>query len=141
MRDYPLTRLLKNLQFVDRNNSVWLSLWEKPVVMRLPKDSLRDVQNKAFPAIFETYNIDPFQNAELVDREGNIWFGDTSGIHRFFYTPLIRQEFPKEPSGSTDFSVVPDDHGAVWVSFGTEANIKGDLFHVLGARPNVISRR
>jgi hypothetical protein len=37
--------------------------------------------------------------AGLVDREGNIWIGDTKGIHRFFSTPLIRQEFPKETSG------------------------------------------
>ena len=87
--------------------------------MRLPKDSLRDVPNKASPAISETYNINPFQMAELVDREGNIWFGDTRGIHRFFYTPLIRQEFPKETSGSSDFAVVADDNGAVWISFGT----------------------
>ena len=57
--------------------------------------------------------------AELVDREGNIWFGDTKGIHRFFYTPLIRQEFPKETSESSDFAVVADDNGAVWISFGS----------------------
>ena len=129
---YPVIK--KNLQFVDRNNSIWLSPWDKPVVMRLPKDSLRDAQNKASIAISETYNVNPFQNAELVDREGNIWFGDIRGIHRFFYTPLIRQKFPKETSGSTDFSVVADDHGAVWVSFGTDAGIKGDLFHVLGGK-------
>jgi PAS domain S-box-containing protein len=129
---YPIIE--KNLQFVDRNNRVWLSPWDKPVVMRLPKDSLRDVLNKVSPAISETYNVNPFQNAELVDREGNIWFGDIRGIHRFFYTPLIRQEFPKETSGSTDFSVVADDHGAVWISFGTDAGIKGDLFHVLGGK-------
>ena len=103
--------------------------------MRLPEDSLRDVQNKASPAISETYNINPFQMAELVDREGNIWFGDTKGIHRFFYTPLIRQEFPKETSGSADFAVVADDNGAVWISFGTSGNIrKADLYHVLGGK-------
>jgi PAS domain S-box-containing protein len=129
---YPVIE--KNLQFVDRNNSVWFSPWDKPVVMRLPKNSLRDVPNKVSPAISETYNVNPFQGAELVDREGNIWFGDIRGIHRFFYTPLIRQEFPKETSGSTDFSVVADDHGAVWISFGTDAGIKGDLFHVLGGK-------
>ena len=120
---------------VDRNNSVWISPWDKPVVMRLPKDSLRDVQNKASPAISETYNINPFQMAELVDREGNIWFGDTRGIHRFFYTPLIRQEFPKETSGSSDFAVVADDNGAVWISFGSRGdNAIADLYHVLGGK-------
>src|SRR5258708_30775003 len=94
---YPVLRK-DSSQIVDRNNSVWILRWDKPVVMRLPKDSLRDVENKASPAISETYNVNPFQMAELVDREGNIWFGDTKGIHRFFYTPLIRQEFPKETS-------------------------------------------
>jgi chromate reductase, NAD(P)H dehydrogenase (quinone) len=77
---YPVTK--KDLQVIDRNNSVWISPADKPVVMRLPKDSLRDVQNKAAPAISETYNLNPFEFAELVDREGNIWFGDTRGILR-----------------------------------------------------------
>jgi len=128
-RAYPVTT--KNLQMVDRNNSVWISPFDKPVVMRLPKDSLRDVQNKASTAISETYNINPFEMAELVDREGNIWFGDTRGLHRFFYTPLIRQEFPKETSGASDFAVVADDNGAVWISFGSSgANVIADLYHV-----------
>jgi len=129
---YPVAK--KALQIIDRNNSVWISPWDKPVVMRLPKDSLRDVQNKTSPAISETYNINPFETAELVDREGNIWFGDTRGIHRFFYTPLIRQEFPKETSVSSDFAVVPDDNGAVWISFGSGNNIRADLYHVLGGK-------
>jgi hypothetical protein len=80
--------------------------------MRLPKDSLRDVRNKPSPAIYETYDINPFDMAALVDREGNIWFGDTRGVHRFFCTPLIRQEFPKETketSESADFAVVASE--------------------------------
>jgi hypothetical protein len=90
---YPVMK--KSFQIVDRNNGVWISPRDSPVVMRLPKDSLRDVQNRASPAISETYSINPFQMAELVDRKGNIWFGDAKGLHRFFYTPLIRQEFPR----------------------------------------------
>jgi PAS domain S-box-containing protein len=126
--------ITRNLQIVDRNKSVWISPWDKPVVMRLPKDSLRNVQNKASAAISETYNINPFQMAELVDREGNIWFGDTKGIHRFFYTPLIRQEFPKETSESSDFAVVADDYGAVWISFGIAGTFPAHLYHVLGGK-------
>jgi PAS domain S-box-containing protein len=130
---YPVTS--KNSQMVDRNNSVWISPADKPVVMRLPKDSLRDVQNQASPAVSETYNINPFAMAELVGREGNIWFGDTKGIHRFFYTPLIRQEFPKETSGSSKLALVADDNGAVWISFGSLGNtFKADLYHVLGGK-------
>ncbi|HEY6763921.1 MAG TPA: PAS domain-containing protein, partial [Candidatus Sulfotelmatobacter sp.] len=128
---YPM---LKD-SLLDRNNSVWISPWDKPVLMRLPKDSLRDVQNNASTAISETYNINPFQMAELVDREGNIWFGDITGIYRFFYTPLIRQEFPKETSGSSKLALVADDNGAVWISFGSLGNrFKADLYHVLGGK-------
>src|SRR5271170_6064415 len=102
--------------------------------MRLPKDNLLYVANGAPPAISETYNINPFQMAELVDREGNIWFGDYKGIHRFFYTPLIRQEFSKETSEDADFAVVADDHGAVWISAGGDRDYKADLYHVLGGK-------
>ena len=130
---YPVTN--KDLQIVDRNNSVWISPWDKPVVMRLPKESSRDAHNKTFPAISETYNINPAEMAELVDREGNIWFGDPKGLHRFFYTPLIRQEFPKETSESSDFAVVADDNGAAWISFDNGGdNFKADLYHVLGGK-------
>jgi PAS domain S-box-containing protein len=130
---YPVTT--KSLQMVDRNNAVWVSPPDKPVVMRLPKDSLRDVPDKASPAIPEIYAINPFPMAELVGREGNIWFGDAKGIHRFFYTPMIRQELPKETSGNSDFAVVADDHGAVWISFGSGgANTAADLYHVLGGK-------
>jgi ligand-binding sensor domain-containing protein len=99
--------------------------------MRLTKGNLRDVPNKAAPAISETFNVKPSQMAQLVDREGNIWFGDTKGIHRFFYTPLIRQEFSKETSERGDFAVVADDHGAVWTSFSSGgADTKGELYRV-----------
>jgi PAS domain S-box-containing protein len=129
---YPV--ISKNFQMVDRNNSVWVSLWDKPVVMRLPKDSLHEVPNKV-PAIPETYDVNPFEMAELVGREGNIWFGDTRGLHRFFYTPLIRQELPKETSGSSDFTVVADDNGAVWISFGSGgAHVIANLDHVQGGK-------
>jgi PAS domain S-box-containing protein len=128
---YPI--ISGNLQMVDRNNSVWISPWNKPIVMRLPKDSLRDGQNQASPAISETYNINPFENAELVDREGNIWFGSPTGLHRFFYTPLTRQEF-SNAAGSDRFAVAPDDHGAVWISFETDSLARADLYHVLGRK-------
>jgi PAS domain S-box-containing protein len=130
---YPITS--KNSQMVDRNNSVWISLADKPVVVRLPEDSLLNVHNQASPAISETYNINPFTTAGLVGREGNIWFGDTKGIHRFFYTPFIRQEFPKEKSGSSKLALVADDNGAVWISFGSLGNtFKAELYHVLGGK-------
>ena len=129
---YPITSV--DLKMVDRNNSVWVSPLNKPVVMRLPKESLRDGQNQASPAISETYKINRFQNAELVDREGNIWIGSPTGLHRFFYTPLIRQEFPNEASENDRFAVAADDHGAVWISFETDNIGTADRFHVLGGK-------
>jgi signal transduction histidine kinase/ligand-binding sensor domain-containing protein len=127
---YPITS--KNLQMVDRNNSVWVSPTGKTVVVRVPKDSLGDDPNTAPPAGSETYDINPFRMAELVDREGNIWFGDSRGIHRLYYTPLIRQELAKETPGS-DFAAVADDNGAVWISFNSGNTLEADLFHVLGS--------
>jgi signal transduction histidine kinase/ligand-binding sensor domain-containing protein len=130
---YPV--LTKNLQIVDRNNSVWTSPEDKPVVMRLPRESLHDASNQVSPGGSETYDVNPFENAVLVDREGNIWLGDFKGIHRFFYTPLIRQEFPKEALGSADFTVVADENGAVWVSSGSSGTAnKADLYYVLGGK-------
>ncbi|MGD0490550.1 MAG: ATP-binding protein [Steroidobacteraceae bacterium] len=128
---YPITS--KNLRMVDRNNSVWVSPTGRTVVMRVPKDGLGNDANAAPPAGSETYDINPYRMAELVDREGNIWFGDSRGIHRLFYTPLIRQELPKETLGS-DFAAVADDHGAVWISFNSGNTLEADLFHVLGSK-------
>jgi PAS domain S-box-containing protein len=122
-------------QFLDRKKSLWISYDDKPIVMRLPQERVRGDMNKASPAGAETYDIYPSEYAELVDREGNIWFGDTKGIHRFFYTPLIRQEFPKATSERSDSAVVADDNGAVWISFGLNGGFeKADLYHVLGGK-------
>jgi len=130
---YPA--LTKDHQFVDRNNSLWIiTPADKPVVMRLPRESLHDAFNRVSRGGSETYDVNPFEEAALVDREGNIWFGDTKGIHRFFYTPLIRQEFPKEASESADFVVVADDNGAVWIHFSTGFIAKTDLYYVLGGK-------
>jgi len=130
---YPV--LTKASQFIDRNNSLWISPPDKPVVMRLPTESLHNSFNKVSPGGSESYDINPFENAVLVDREGNIWFGDTKGIHRFFYTPLIRQEFPKEASESGDFGVVTDDNGAVWISSSSGGTgDKANLYYVSGGK-------
>jgi hypothetical protein len=131
------------LQFLDRNNSVWISYDDKPIVMRLPKERLRGALNRASLAGSESYDINFFEMAHLVDREGNIWFGDTKGIHRFSYSPLSKQEFPKEAMENADFAVAADDNGAVWVSSGTNSP-KANLYYVSGGKaerrlPQVIS--
>jgi PAS domain S-box-containing protein len=141
---YPL--LTKDtLQFLDRNNSLWITYDEKPIVTRLPKERLRDALNRTSPTGSENYDINPFWAARLVDREGNIWFGDPTGVHRLSYSPLNRQEFPKEALGSVDFALAADDNGAVWISTGiTGSPGKADLYYISGDKaqrrlPQVIS--
>ena len=139
---YPV--LAKGSQrFLDRNQSLWISSDDKPIVTRLPKEELRGDLNGASPAGSESYAFYPFEMAQLVDREGNIWFGDTKGIHRFSYSPLNRQEFPKEASGYLDFAVAADDNGVVWISSRTDIP-KANLYYVSGGRaqrrgPQVVS--
>ena len=118
-------------QFLDRNKSLWISYDDKPIVMRLPNGRLRAELNGVSPAGSETYDFYPFEMAQLVDREGNIWFGDTKGIHRFCYSPLNRQEFPKEALGTSDFAVAADDNGAVWITSRTDIP-KASLYYVSG---------
>ncbi len=139
---YPV--LTKDSQrFLDRNKSLWISYDDKPIVMRLPKERLRGDLNSASAAGAETYDFYPFEMAQLVDREGNVWFGDTKGIHRFSYSPLNRQEFPKEALGYLDFAVAADDNGAVWISSRTDIP-KANLYYVSDGKaqlrlPQVIS--
>jgi PAS domain S-box-containing protein len=129
---YPV--LTKNSQqFLDRNKSLWVSYNDKPIVMRLPKERLHFDPNGASPAGSETYGIYPYDMAQLVDREGDIWFGDTKGIHRLFYSPLNKPEFPKEASENADFAVAADENGAVWISSRTDIP-KADLFYVSGGK-------
>ncbi len=133
------------LQFLDRNNSIWITYDEKPIVTRLPRERLRGAPNRASPAASENYDINPFWMARLVDREGNTWFGDPNGIHRLSYSPLNSQEFPKEALGNVDFALAADDNGAVWISSATTgAPGKAHLYYVSGGKaqrrlPQVIS--
>lgn len=133
------------LRFLDRNNSLWITYDDKPIVTRLPKERLRGALNSGSPAGSETYDINPFWAARLVDREGNIWFGDPNGVYRFSYSLLNRQEFPKEALGNVDFALAADENGAVWSSSATTgAPGKADLYYISGGKaqrrlPQVIS--
>jgi signal transduction histidine kinase/ligand-binding sensor domain-containing protein len=130
---YPVLRN-GSLQIVDRAQSVWI-IPQEPIVLRLVvSEGIADALNKASPRNSETYNLNPNTLAKLVDREGNIWFGEQNGVHRFFYSPLIRQELPKN-EGSY-FTVTADDQGAVWITAGGD-NAK--LFRV--ANDQVESRK
>ena len=74
---------------------------------RLPPD-----EGSAAARRVVTYDFDVITGAIHLDREGNYWFGSSNGLHRFYYTPLIRIELPPTQGG---FSLVADGRGAVWV--------------------------
>jgi ligand-binding sensor domain-containing protein len=93
-RHYPVFRTDSD-SIVNRANGVWISSSE-PVVLRAEAGGqLSDVLREASAKNSETYNLNPYVFAKLVDPEGNIWFGDPKGIHRFFYSPLLKQELPE----------------------------------------------
>jgi signal transduction histidine kinase/ligand-binding sensor domain-containing protein len=114
---YPVLRN-GSQQIVDRAKSVWI-LPSEPIVLRVAAwGGAADALNQASPRNSETYNLSSIGFAKLVDREGNIWFGEQNGVHRFFYSPLIRQGLPKNEGAY--FTVAADDQGAVWITAGDE---------------------
>jgi signal transduction histidine kinase/ligand-binding sensor domain-containing protein len=128
---YPLFFEKSYGAIVDRMNGVWIASSGPPwILVRMPlSEGSSDVQKKSKGAGGETYSAQGFLRARLVDREGNVWSGDKKGLHRFFYTTLTREELPKELGESQYFSMAPDDHGAVWVTAGDNAN-PSHLCHV-----------
>lgn len=59
----------ENLQMVDRDNSLWVSPTDKPVVIRVSRDDLRDGPGTSPAVGSETYDINAYRLAELVDRK------------------------------------------------------------------------
>jgi signal transduction histidine kinase/ligand-binding sensor domain-containing protein len=116
---YPILRT-GSAQIVDRANGVWIiQQMPGPILLRVAAwDGAVDSLNKASPRNSETYDLNLNNMAKRVDREGNIWFGEQGGVHRFFYSPLIRQELPKNEGAV--FTVAADDQGAVWIAAGDE---------------------
>jgi len=130
---YPVLRK-GSAQFVDRTNAVWIATEDQSVVTRLAtKERLHDALNKALPGNSQTFDLNSsfYSTARLVDREGNIWFGGSKGIHRFFYSPLIKQEFPKGVTGGS-FSMAADDDGTVWI--GANVGKRTTLYHLSDGR-------
>jgi signal transduction histidine kinase/ligand-binding sensor domain-containing protein len=106
-------------QIVDRGNGIWVMPVSDAGPLPLPvmrihaAQPLKDAPAEVNEGPSETYEVRTANHAALVDQEENVWFADrTGGLHRFFYTPLIKQELPS-PLGS--FAMVADDNGAVWI--------------------------
>jgi len=112
---YPILRKDSG-QFLDRANGIWIMPIVYPFLMRHDVgESLSETLNKVSPTNSEIFTVNPNHFAFLVDREGGVWFGDSNGIHRFSYSPLMRQEFPK---AAPTFAIAPGEAGAIWVVAG-----------------------
>jgi len=118
--EYPVLRK-DSAQIIDRTKSVWI-VPKLPGIIRVPAGGrLSEALNNVSPSNSETFNVNPFNTANLVDREGNIWFGDPKGLHRFFYSPLTGQVLPKRAFDFHFFTVTADAGGAVWIVAGDVA--------------------
>jgi len=115
-------------QIVDRRNSVWI-MPRGPLMRIQASEPLSDVVTKANSGSSETYDVHPYNDAWLVDREGNVWFSDDTGIHRFFYAPFTRLNLS---SVKGPFAIAADDDGGMWVgAWGTSVP---DLYHLANGK-------
>jgi signal transduction histidine kinase/ligand-binding sensor domain-containing protein len=123
---------------VDRANSVWVGS-NKPVVVRLPAaDWLSGAIDSPRDAGDEAYKINPYWNAKLVDREGNVWFGGPSGIDRLRHSPLIKQQLPAEAEDEKtgNFAIAASEDGSVWIA-ERATELHAFLCHVMRDRVEV----
>ncbi|MGA9134438.1 MAG: two-component regulator propeller domain-containing protein [Candidatus Sulfotelmatobacter sp.] len=74
----------------------------------------------------------------LVDREGNIWYADAKGLHRFFYVPFVEQEFSVKRTPA----IAADNDGAVWIGFFIgPSKATNELYRVTGGHVETIRFR
>jgi signal transduction histidine kinase/ligand-binding sensor domain-containing protein len=122
-RAYPVLKAHSD-QIIDRNNGVWLRFESSEHLHRFePQGPLYDALKKVDAKNSESLDAEYYEgdSAALVDQEGNIWFGGPNGLHRFYYTPLIKQKIP-DPSAL--FALAADGHDGAWVGSETA------LYHV-----------
>lgn len=120
-------------QIIDRANSCWIVCTDLPLLHFAPSEQGYNFVNKANANNSEAYDFSPNSDAKLVDREGNIWFGGTTGLYRFFYSPIVKQELPK--ASATLFALAADDNGAVWSSAGGS-----DLYHLSNGKTQILRK-
>ena len=111
LHTYPILRKDLGLMIIDRNHSLWV--WVDGSLLRVRiSNLLKDLQAKGIARNSETYPVDVYRFVRLVDREGNVWFADEHGVHRFSYVPFTREKkFPP----AVPAAMAAGDEGAVWI--------------------------
>ena len=128
-------------QVVDRTNAVWTV----NEVSGLTRIGTALPANDAVTATGTTNDETQDEAASsqdvrrtLVDREGNIWYADEKGLHRFFYVPFVEQEFSVKRTSA----IAGDNDGSVWIGFfmGPSKAIN-ELYRVTGGHVDTIRFR
>ena len=132
---YPILRKNSD-QILDRANNIWFFSINSSVLRHPAGEPLADIVSTVSPSNSEAYEINTNLLSRLVDREGSIWIGGDTGLHRFSYSPLIEQELPKRPGPF--FTLAADEGGVVWISAG-DSNGSSTLYRVADGK--VISQR
>ena len=128
---YPI--LKKNSeQILDRAKGIWFLPVDPIVLVHPAAEPLAETVSNASQSNSHVYDINPYRFARLVDREGGVWIGDPGGVHRFSYSPLLEQAFPKTELNPF-FALAPDEGGVVWVSAGNQ-NGSSILYRVAGGK-------
>lgn len=130
LRAYPILRSDAS-QAIDRTNSVWVLDQRTGLIRIQPPEQLENAIKNVNAGNSEAYDIHPGSTGYLIDREDNIWFSDSKGIYRFFYSPLIRQEFSSVPG---PFAVAAGNEGSVWIGSWHAS----DLYHVASRRTDTL---
>jgi signal transduction histidine kinase/ligand-binding sensor domain-containing protein len=124
---YPIFRK-ESAQIMDRTGSVWILPNNGPLMRIQAPHQLKEALIDANVSNSETYDIHPNVNAWMIDREGNVWFADETGVHRFFYISFSKQKVPVNKLSA----IAPDDKGGVWIGIWGQGPNK--LYRAIGGR-------
>ena len=131
---YPV--LNKNCApLIDRASSIWIVCNTSSVGRLPPSNQGYNFLSKANANNSENHEIFSiaYGASKLVDREGNVWFGAITGLHRFFYSPLVKQALPPTPRL---FAIAADENGAVWSSAG-----ESNLYHLSNGKTDILKKQ
>lgn len=110
----PPVRIPANAMLFDRDGALWLAgngLSRIPFLSRMSGGRITEFSLDAERFTEKQGLTGNDAETVLEDREGNIWVGTDGGLDRFRYRNLTLFSFP---SGTSLFSLVAGDHGAVW---------------------------